>query len=198
MRLVLSTLLGSLMLLLLLAAGYQLWRWSAAKQKDPKATFLLPRLELAWIGIKDYDPQRMNVELRLVIDDPAPVGGRVSGIVFTFSIAGVVVTESSYPGAFELNAYDITMIVTQLAVEQALLVSTLQDLRVRAVDSVDHRLEITMRTDLPFGQHLPLHIDITKHLPLFPGPRSEGGTLTLGQAGAGANPAIGGSRGDQR
>ena len=81
---VLKTLLGSLKLLLLLAAGYQLWRWSAAKQKDPNATFLLPRLEFARNGIKDYDPQRMNVELRLVIDDPAPVGGRVSGFVFPF------------------------------------------------------------------------------------------------------------------
>jgi len=52
--------------------------------EGPQGHLLTACLEFARIGIKDYDPQRMNVELRLVIDDPAPVGGRVSGFVFPF------------------------------------------------------------------------------------------------------------------
>ncbi|HMC97716.1 MAG TPA: LEA type 2 family protein [Flavobacteriales bacterium] len=156
-----------LLLLMVAAISLQLIRWSQAKRDDPNATFILPRLRLAVITIKDLTPDTMNMDVGMLIDDPAPLGAHVDSFTYRFSIAGVEMVHSTHPDPIDLHGYDSTLITLPITVRQELLATTLKDLEARGVDSVDYTIDADFHTRLPFLKKKPVHLHVTRHLPLF-------------------------------
>mgnify|MGYP003393290222 CR=1 FL=1 len=156
-----------LVLLVASAVTWQFIHWSIAKRQDPSATFIAPRLHLALITITDLSSETMDMDVRMLIDNPSPIGLAVDSFTYRFSIAGVEVARTNHGGAITLPAYDGASLTLPITVRQELLVNTLKELQARKIDSVDYAIDTWFYTRLPFLKETPIHLHMTRHLPLF-------------------------------
>ncbi|MEO8068327.1 MAG: LEA type 2 family protein [Flavobacteriales bacterium] len=160
-----------LLILLLLFGVIQLIRWAKAKENDPDATFILPRVSMANMNIQRLDPDATTMLLVMTIDQPAPIGLTVDSLDYTLSIAGNEVIHSTYPHAVSIGAYDSASISLPVTIRTKRLIDVLKQLEAEGRDSVIYAMDTRFHLPAAFWTKKPMEVRIERNLPLVRIPR---------------------------
>ncbi|MDJ1493516.1 LEA type 2 family protein [Cytophagaceae bacterium DM2B3-1] len=156
-----------LVLILVLAGGYLVFRWQQRSQKDPEATFIKPRIEMVGMQILHIDKDYTKGNMKILIDNPAPVGFEADSLAYQLYIAGVKVVQSSYPKHVDINSNDSSLIILPVTIKNEELIQTLKQLEQKGLDSTEYTAKANIYTDLPFLKKKPVELEVSKKLPLL-------------------------------
>ena len=156
-----------ILLLLVMGALVQLVRWAQARESDPEATFILPRVQVVRLNIEQLDPDTTRLNLILAIDYPAPIGFTMDSLDHVMSIAGNEVARSTYPYAIAIKANDSARIELPIMVLTERLRQVLEQLEATGVDSVEYAMEANFHVSAAFWKDKPMRVRIARQLPLF-------------------------------
>ncbi len=151
----------------LAAIGFFAYRWFNRMQQDPNATFIKPRLVMGGIQIKNMDKERIEADVSVLIDNPAPIGLKADSLSYRLFIGGTEVMRSTYAKSIKLAANDSSQITLPVTIANERLVKTLKSLEQRGVDSTDYTVKARLYADVPLLRNQPLDIEISRKLPLF-------------------------------
>ncbi len=148
--------------------GYQYFRKQVGASKDePYGTFIKPRIEMSSFQITNMTREKTTGHLKVLVDNPAPLGFRADSLSYQVFIADKQVMESTYPKPVEINAKDSTLVSLPFTMDNVKLTKTLKALDNKQTDSTDYTIRTQVYTDLPFLKDKPLSFEITKRLPVY-------------------------------
>lgn len=164
----------SILVLLILALGAYLFiNWKKSSKVDPYATFIKPRLELSSFQIKTMRKEQTTMDMKYLIDNPAPIGFQVDSLQYKILIAGQEVMQSSYPKSIALESNDSSLITLPLTIYNQKLTEILKKLENQKVDSVEYKIEARLFTDIAFLKNQPINLEFAKKLPLYKIPEAK-------------------------
>jgi LEA14-like dessication related protein len=135
------------------------------KDPDPDKTFILPHLELAVFNVTNMNEVKTDVDARLLIDNPMPVGFTADSISYEIFITGQSIAKSSHRKSARIKGADTSWIVVPLTLYTEKLVNILEANEAKGVDSVDYEIRAAFYTDLVFKRQFD--ITVKRKLPLL-------------------------------
>ena len=174
-------------LLLLGGIGAYVWynrvKTNAAAEGRPHDDTLKPRLEMGNMTITDIDDNKIDMTVRLLIDNPLPVGFRAKRLNYTVLMANTPVVEDSYEKAIEIKSGDSTYVTLPMKVLINKLATVLKTLDKKDIDSTTYTVRSTFDLDVPILGERTFKTTITKRLPTFYLPEIKIENIDLGKIG---------------
>jgi LEA14-like dessication related protein len=136
------------------------------KKKDPYATLIKPRIEQMAIIIKELDKEKTTMDMKVLVDNPSPIGFSLDSLSYKLFIGGTEVMKSSYPKAIKLEGNDSTWITLPVTVFNKKLVNELKELEKKKIDSVQYRIKSQVYANIPFKDG-PINLDYAIKAPAF-------------------------------
>ncbi len=155
------------LVLVLVGAGYFVFKWYSRSKDDPYATFIKPRIEMGAFQIKNISEEKTTADMTVLIDNAAPVGFKADSLSYQILIAGTEVMKSTYPKPVSLGANDSSTITLPVTIRNQQLMSKLKELDNSGRDSVEYTMKAQVYTQLPFLKDKPLNLEFSKELPLY-------------------------------
>lgn len=152
--------------------GYLGYKWYNKRKQDPYSTFIKPRLELANFQIKTFTRQKTEMDMNMLIDNPAPLGFKINNLNYKIYIAGTEVMKSTYPKTVELEGNDSALVSMPVTVYNEKLINRLKELEGKNIDSVIYTIKGKFNIDLPFLKE-PIDFNVEKRLPLYRIPKTK-------------------------
>ncbi|RRB11836.1 LEA type 2 family protein [Larkinella knui] len=154
-------------LLLLGFAGAFIWYQRQQKRAadEPHGTALTPRLELASFLITDIDDDHVTMNMKLLIDNPLPVGFKAKRVDYELYIDTAMVMKDSYRKTVELEAGDSTMVTLPAKLLYKRLNYVLKQLDKQNVDSTVYSIRSTFDLDVPVLGQRTFSIKTDRKLP---------------------------------
>ncbi len=174
-----------ILLVLVLGVVIQLVRWSMARQSDPEATFIVPRMQVARMNIEQLDPDTTRMNMVLAINNPSPIGFTVDSLEYTLSIAEKEVIRSTYAHTITLRGSDSASIELPVMVLTKKLGQVLKQLEALGVDSVEYTMEARLHVPAAFWRKEPMTMRIARRLPLIMIPKVDARDPALEKFGFG-------------
>ena len=181
---------GGIIVLLLLLLGsigayvwYSLLKNNAAAEGGPHDDSLKPRLEMGNITITNIDDNKINMNVKLLIDNPLPVGFRAKRLNYTVLMANTPIVEDSYEKAIEIKSGDSTYVTLPVNVLIDKLTTVLKTLDKKDIDSTTYTVRSTFDLDVPILGERTFKTTITKRLPTFYLPEIKIEDIDLGKVG---------------
>jgi LEA14-like dessication related protein len=172
-----------ILLLALVLGTYLLINWKKKSRQDPYATFIKPRLELSSFAIKTMSKEQITMDMKYLIDNPAPIGFTAEDLQYKIFIAGQEVTKSSYAKTISLKGNDSSLITLPLTIYTEKLTALLEKLDKQNADSVEYKIEARLFTDIAFLQNKPIDLEFAKVLPLYKIPEAKLQNIKLEKLG---------------
>lgn len=147
--------------------GYWGYQQLTKGGKEPYETFIKPRVEMSSFQISSMTREKTVGQMKVLIDNPAPVGFKADSLSYQFFIAGKKVMESTYPKPVALKSSDSTLLSLPFTMDNIKLVNTLKSLENKGADSVNYTIRTQVYSDLPFLKDKPLEFEVTKKWPLY-------------------------------
>src|SRR3712207_4425805 len=89
-------------LIIVLAIVYAVAKF---KRSDKKvADYIVPKLTLTQMQLTNLTAKRADVKMKMIIDNPAPVGFSIDSLFYVVSIADQEVARTTYPDTLRLEA----------------------------------------------------------------------------------------------
>jgi LEA14-like dessication related protein len=154
-------------LLLIGLAGAFIWYQRQEKRAagEPHGTVLTPRLELASFLISDIDDDHVNMDMKLLIDNPLPVGFKATKVDYELYIDTALVMKDSYRKTVELEAGDSTLVTLPAKLFYKRLDYVLKQLDKHHIDSTVYSIHSTFNLDVPVLGQRTFSIKTEKKLP---------------------------------
>jgi LEA14-like dessication related protein len=154
-------------LLLLGFVGAFIWYQRQEKRaaEEPHGTVLTPRLELASFLITDIDDDHINMTMKLLIDNPLPVGFKAKRVDYELYIDTAMVMKDSYRKTVELEAGDSTLVTLPAKLLYKRFNYVLEQLDKQHVDSTIYTIRSTFDLDVPVLGQRTFSIKTEKKLP---------------------------------
>jgi LEA14-like dessication related protein len=159
------------------------------KKKDPFATVIKPRIEAMNILIKELDKEKTTMDMKLLVDNPSPIGISLDSLSYQFYIGDTEVMESSYPKGIKMKGNDSTWITLPVTVFNKKLVKKLKGLEEKKIDSVEYRMKSKVYANIPFKDG-PLNLDYAIKAPAFVIPKMKVKGLEIKKFGLKESKAI--------
>lgn len=159
------------------------------RKKDPYATLVKPRIEKMEMLIKDMSKEKTTMDMKMLIDNPAPVGFTADSLNYKMYIGKVEVMKSSYPKTVKLEGSDSTWIKLPVTVFNKKLINTLKALENKKVDSVDYTMKALVYANIPFKDG-PLNLEFSRKAPVFIIPKIKLKDVKLKKVGLNESKAI--------
>lgn len=172
-------------LLLIGCIGAYIWYQRAKDRadKEPYGTTLTPRLEVGSFNITDISDERIKMTMKLLIDNPLPVGFKAKRMDYAFYIDTALVMQDTYRKTVELEAGDSTFIQLPAEVFVKKLGHVLKELDKKDVDSTNYRLRTTFELDVPVLGQRTFTVNTEKKLPTVYLPKITVEHIDLGKFG---------------
>ncbi|KAA9356195.1 MULTISPECIES: LEA type 2 family protein [Larkinella] len=161
---------GGLIALGLLLIGFiGAYIWYQRQQKraadEPHGTVLTPRLELASFLITDIDDDQLTMNMKLLIDNPLPVGFKAKRVDYEVYIDTALVMKDSYRKTVELEAGDSTLVTLPVKLLYKRFMNVLKQLDQQNADSTVYTIRSTFDLDVPVLGQRTFSVKTEKKLP---------------------------------
>jgi LEA14-like dessication related protein len=174
-------------LLLLGFVGAFIWynqlKTNAAKEPGPYDNTLKPRLELSTITITGIDDDAIQMTVRMLIDNPLPVGFKANNLRYTVFMAKTPVVEEAYAKPIAVEPGDSTFVTLPITVKVQQLDTVLKTLDRKGIDSTTYGVRAAFDLDVPILGERTYTQTFEKRLPTFYVPRLTIEDLDFGKMG---------------
>lgn len=112
-------------------------KWYNKEKKEAYPTFFKPRVEMSLFKIKKITQDITDMDMKLLIDNPLPIGIQLDSLRYKIYIGGVEVIESTYPKTIHLEANDSSYISFPVIMKNKQLQEILKKLENQNIDSTE-------------------------------------------------------------
>lgn len=177
----------ALVLLLIGGLGAYIWynrlKSNAAAEGGPHDDTLKPRLEMSTLNITNIDDDKIDMTVRMLIDNPLPVGFKAKRLNYTVLMANTPIVEDRYEKAIEVKSGDSTYVTLPVKVMLKKLTTVLKTLDRKDIDSTTYTIRSTFDLDVPILGDRTFKTTIEKRLPTFYVPEVKIEDIDLGKIG---------------
>lgn len=154
-------------LLLIGFIGAYIWYQRQQKRAadEPHGTVLVPRLELASFLITDIDDDQLMMSMKILIDNPLPVGFKAKRVDYEVYIDTALVMKDSYRKTVELEAGDSTLVTLPVKLLYKRFMNILEQLGQQNADSTVYTIRSTFDLDVPVLGQRSFSVKTEKKLP---------------------------------
>lgn len=147
------------------------------------ADYVMPQIQLVQMQITSLTADRADMQMNVVIDNPAPIGLHIDSLYYIVSIEDNEVVESTYPDAVQIEANDTTSISLPLTIYYDTLQSVLDALEQQGKDSVVYKISATIFSDMDIIPEDKIEVEVEKLLPLIKPPEIDVTDLSVEDVG---------------
>lgn len=175
------------LLLLLGFAGAFIWysrlKNEAASEKGAYDGTLKPRLEISTLEINDIDDDQIQLTVKLLIDNPLPVGFKANRLRYTVYLAKTLIIEEEYAKPIEIEPGDSTLVVLPMRLLMNKLQTVLNTLHGKGVDSTTYGIRAAFDLDVPILGERTFTQTLEERRPTYYIPRLKIEDLDFGKVG---------------
>jgi LEA14-like dessication related protein len=158
-------------LLLIGLIGAYIWynrlKNKAAAEGGAYDNTLKPRLEMSTLEITDIDDDRINMNVKMLIDNPLPVGFNARRLSYTILMANTPIIENTYENPISIQSGDSTFVTLPMTVLNKKLMQVLKTLDRKDIDSTTYTIRSRFDLDVPILGERTFSPTITRRLPTF-------------------------------
>ncbi|WP_077924104.1 LEA type 2 family protein [Spirosoma sp. 209] len=158
-------------LLLLGVIGAYIWysrlKNNAESEGGAYDNTLKPRLEVSTLDITNIDDDVIDMTLKMLIDNPLPVGFKATGLRYTVYMAKTPIVEETYAKPIEVESGDSTFITLPMKLLNKKLMTVLKTLDEKGIDSTTYGVRATFDLDVPILGERTFTQTIEKKLPTY-------------------------------
>ncbi|MGF7215139.1 LEA14-like dessication related protein [Spirosoma lacussanchae] len=158
-------------LLLLGVIGAYVWysrlKNNAESEGGAYDNTLKPRLEVSTLDITNIDDDVIDMTLKMLIDNPLPVGFKATGLRYTVYMAKTPIVEETYAKPIEVESGDSTFITLPMKLLNKKLMTVLKTLDEKGIDSTTYGVRATFDLDVPILGERTFTQNIEKKLPTY-------------------------------
>lgn len=137
------------------------------QQSDRKlADYVVPQLQLAQMQLTQLSAKQVDMNMNVVIDNPAPVGIHIDSLHYKVFIEGNEVVKSTYPDSLEVEANDTTTVSLPITIYYDKLQAVLEELEQQGKDSVIDKINATIFSEMDIIPKDTFNLEVEKMLPL--------------------------------
>ena len=177
----------ALTLLLIGIVGAYIWysrlKTNAEAEGGAYDNTLKPRVEMSTMEITDIDDDRIKMNVKMLIDNPLPVGFKARRLVYTILMANTPIIEDSYEKPIEVKSGDSTFVILPMVVLNKKLMQVLKTLDKKDIDSTTYTVRSRFDLDIPILGERTFHPTITRRLPTFYLPKIKIEDIDFGKLG---------------
>ena len=155
----------------------------ALAEGGPHDDTLRPRLEMSTVTITNIDDNAIDMTVRMLIDNPLPVGFRAKRLNYTILMANTPIVEDSYEKPIEIKSGDSTFVTLPMKLLVQKLGTVLKTLDKKDVDSTTYTVRSTFDLDVPILGERTFKTTINKRLPTVYLPEIKIEDIDLGKVG---------------
>jgi LEA14-like dessication related protein len=177
----------AIVLLLLGIAGAYIWysrlKNEAASEKGPYDNTLKPRLEMTTMEITEIDDDQITMNVKLLVDNPLPIGFQARRLSYTVLIANTPVVEDAYEKPITVESGDSTLVTLPVRVINKKLLTVLNTLDQKDIDSTNYTVRCRFDLDVPIVGERTFTQTITRRMPTVYLPKIEIDDIDFGKLG---------------
>ena len=174
-------------LLLLVGLGAYVWytrlKSNAAAEGGPNDGTLKPRLEMSNVNITNIDDDKIDMTVKMLIDNPLPVGFKAKRLNYTVLMANTPIVEDSYEKAINIESGDSTYVTLPMKLLIQKLGTVLKTLDKKDIDSTTYTVRSTFDLDVPILGERTFKTTINKRLPTIYLPEIKIDDIDFGKVG---------------
>lgn len=144
---------------------------------------LKPRLELSQLDITNISDKAISMNLKLLIDNPLPVGFKARRLDYTVYVDNEEVVKDAYDKTVDVKSGDSTLVSLPVNVFADKLNRVLKRLEARHIDSTDYRVQAIFDLDVPLAGERTFTVSKSVHAPTFFIPEINVADVDLGKFG---------------
>ncbi|AQG78323.1 LEA type 2 family protein [Spirosoma montaniterrae] len=144
---------------------------------------LKPRLEMTTLEITDMDDDVITMNVKMLIDNPLPVGFKANNLRYTVFIAKTPVIEETYGKPIEVESGDSTLLVLPMKLRNQKLMAVLNTLDKKDIDSTTYGVRAAFDLDVPILGERTFTQTFEKRLPTYYLPKIKIEDLDFGKLG---------------
>lgn len=177
----------ALTLLVVGLAGAYIWysrlKSNASAENGAHNNTLKPRLEMSTLEVTDMNDDRIKMNVKMLIDNPLPVGFKANSLKYTILMANTPVVEDTYAKPIEIKSGDSTFVTLPMEVLNKKLMTVLKTLDKKDIDSTTYTVRSQFELDVPILGERTFKTTITRRLPTFYLPKIKVEDLDFGKLG---------------
>jgi len=159
-----SWIIGLIILAVIIGVAFAVFKF---KQSDKEvADYIVPKLSFQQMQLTNLTPERADVKMRMIIDNPAPIGFKIDSLFYVVSIADQEVARTTYPDTLRLKAKDSTELTLPLTLYYDKLKDVTDRLANQGQDSVMYRVNATIFSTTKLIPKDKFNLKVEKKLPL--------------------------------
>lgn len=177
----------ALALLLIGAIGAYIWydrlTGKMAAEGGPYDGTPKPRLEMSTLEITNIDDDKIDMNIKMLIDNPLPVGFKANKLRYTVYIAKTPVVEELYAKPIEVKSGDSTLLTLPAGLLIKKLAAVLKTLDKKDIDSTTYGVRAAFDLDVPILGQRTFTQTFEKRLPTYYVPEIKIDGIELGKVG---------------
>lgn len=177
----------ALTLLLVCLVGAYIWysrlKSRAAAEGGAYDNTLKPRLEMTTLEITDIDDDQIKMNVKLLIDNPLPVGFKANRLAYTILMANTPIIEDAYEKPIDIKSGDSTVVTLPMNLLNKKLMTVLKTLDRKNIDSTTYTVRSRFNLDVPILGERTFTTTITRRLPTFYLPKIKIQDIDFGKLG---------------
>lgn len=174
-------------LLLLGAVGAYIWysrlKSNAAAEGGAYDDTLKPRLEMSTMEITNIDDDQITMNLKMLVDNPLPVGFKANKLRYTVYMADTPIMEELYEKPIDVESGDSTLITLPAKLLIKKLNTVLKTLDRKNIDSTTYGVRAAFDLDVPILGERTFTQSFQKRLPTFYVPEVKVADIDFGKLG---------------
>jgi LEA14-like dessication related protein len=174
-------------LLLLGFVGAYIWynrlKTNSFAEGGPNDDTLKPRLEMSTLTITSIDDDAVKMTVKMLIDNPLPVGFKANNLRYTVFMAKTPVVEETYAKPIAVESGDSTFITLPMTVKLQQLNTVLKTLDRKDIDSTTYGVRAAFDLDVPILGERTFTQTFEKRLPTYYVPKVTISDLDFGKMG---------------
>lgn len=150
---------------IIIGVGYAVFK---LKRSDKEiADYVVPKIAFRQMQLTNLTPERADVKMRMIIDNPAPIGFKIDSLFYVVFIADQEVARTTYPDTLRLKAKDSTELTLPLTLYYDKLKDVTDRLANQGQDSVLYRINATIFSTTKLIPKDKFNLKVEKKLPLI-------------------------------
>lgn len=174
-------------LLLLGSLGAYIWynrlKSNALAEGGPHDDTLKPRLEMSTVNITHIDDDVIKMTVKMLIDNPLPVGFKANNLRYTVFMAKTPVVEETYAKPISVASGDSSFITLPMEVKVQQLSKVLKTLDRKDIDSTLYGVRAAFDLDVPILGERTFTQTFEKRMPTIYVPKIKVEDLDFGKLG---------------
>jgi LEA14-like dessication related protein len=159
-----SWIIGLIILAVMIGVAFAVFKF---KQSDKEvADYIVPKISFQQMQLTNLTPERADVKMRMIIDNPGPIGFKIDSLFYIVSIADQEVARTTYPDTLRLKAKDSTELTLPLTLYYDKLKDVTDRLANQGQDSVVYRVNATIFSTTKLIPKDKFNLKVDKKLPL--------------------------------